>query len=117
MRIFKIEAEIEVGADEYAYPVICIEYTYTPGCPATGPSYASGGEPACPPELEVNGATLVKGDGLTPTQEELNAWAVKWMDDDSNYSLAVDEAEDWMRPDPDDQRDQMRDDKLMGFDR
>ena len=31
-----------------------IEYTVTPGSPARGPSYASGGEPAEGPEIEIS---------------------------------------------------------------
>lgn len=30
-----------------------VDYTYTPGYPEQGPSYASGGEPACLPEIEI----------------------------------------------------------------
>ena len=29
------------------------DYSYTPGCPETGPSYSSGGEPAEPAEVEI----------------------------------------------------------------
>lgn len=31
-----------------------IHYLFTPGCPETGPSYASGGEPASGPEIELD---------------------------------------------------------------
>jgi hypothetical protein len=33
--------------------LMCVEYTYTPGAPEQGPSYASGGQPADPPEVEI----------------------------------------------------------------
>lgn len=41
VEIFEIECEIEIA------------FTYVPGTPETGPSYASGGEPAVGPEIEV----------------------------------------------------------------
>lgn len=31
-----------------------VEFSFTPGSPATGPSYASGGEPACPAEVDIH---------------------------------------------------------------
>lgn len=31
-----------------------VEYSYTPGRPATGPTYSCGGEPAEPAEIEIN---------------------------------------------------------------
>ena len=41
---------LTVGSNEIACEIV---YTVTPGCPETGPSYASGGEPASPPEVEI----------------------------------------------------------------
>ena len=56
----KIIAELEVsfpGTDhsetERAYPEVEIEFNFVPGCPETGPSYSSGGEPATPDEIEA----------------------------------------------------------------
>lgn len=32
---------------------VCVQYTYHPGCREQGPTYASGGQPAEPPEVEI----------------------------------------------------------------
>lgn len=37
-------------------------YTFTPGAPATGPSYASGGDPAVDPEIDIQSATITFGE-------------------------------------------------------
>lgn len=39
-----------------------IDYGFTPGRPATGPSYSSGGEPAEGPEVDIN-AVWICNDG------------------------------------------------------
>ena len=38
--------------DEDETPIV-VEYTYLPGAPEEGPSYASGGQPADPPEIDI----------------------------------------------------------------
>ncbi len=40
-----------------------IEYDFTPGSPERGPSYASGGEPAEGPEIDVSEVWLTDGNG------------------------------------------------------
>ncbi len=40
-----------------------IDYTFTPGTPERGPSYASGGEPAEGPEIDVQQVWLTDGNG------------------------------------------------------
>lgn len=41
---------------------LVIGFSFTPGKPDRGPSYASGGEPACPPEAEIDSVrTFRKG--------------------------------------------------------
>lgn len=44
-----------------------LAFTYTPGEPERGPSYASGGEPACPAEIEIDSIVLspTPPDGLS----------------------------------------------------
>lgn len=42
----------EVNGMDYDYE-IDVEYTVTPGYPERGPSYACGGTPADPPEIEI----------------------------------------------------------------
>lgn len=79
-----IRAEIEVrfhlsGAPdderETAYPTVDIDFTYVRGAPATwtDPGYGA--------EIEVVRATLVNGDGLAPTAEQVDAWAEIWLQD------------------------------------
>ena len=69
-----------------------ITYHYTPGRPARGPSYASGGEPPDPPEVEFLsakfGAKLDKD-----LQERLDEWAEDLLQGDG-YDDAVSNAED-----------------------
>lgn len=118
-----IRAEIEVrfhllgspdDERETAYPTVDIDFTFTPGCPETGPSYASGGEPASPAEIEFVKATLVSGDGLAPTQDQIDDWAQNWLDD-AGFDAACNLACQDDGPDPDDARDRERDDRLMGM--
>ena len=71
-----------------------ITYTYLAGRPARGPSYASGGEPPDPPEIEFVSATIT-GATLPPAiQEKLNDWASLWITGDG-WNDAVDHAEDY----------------------
>lgn len=70
-----------------------VAYNYTPGRPARGPSYASGGEPADPPEIEFISAVL-KGAKLDKAlQDKLNEWAEDLLAGDG-WDDAVDYAED-----------------------
>ena len=50
-----------------------VTYTISKGYPATGPSYASGGEPAEPPEVELIDVTC---DGLPFASAEHDDWFV-----------------------------------------
>jgi hypothetical protein len=83
-----IRAEIEVrfhlpgmpeDERETAYPVVDIDFTFLPGAPERGPTYACGGTPADPAEIEMVKATLVNGDGLVPTQDRIDDWADAWL--------------------------------------
>ena len=85
---------------ESADPLIEIEFTYLPGYPAMGPSYASGGEPGAGPELELVSAKLLDGDGLDPGQKQVEEWAADWLND-KGYDIACRHAEREQGPDPD----------------
>ncbi len=39
-----------------------VEYSYTPGCPATGPTYDCGGTPPEPPEVDILYVNIERGD-------------------------------------------------------
>jgi len=95
---------------ESADPKIEVVFDYTPGYPATGPSYDSGGEPGSGAEVELVSAKLLDGDGLDPDQKTVNEWAQDWLNDDG-YDLACQLAEDEQGPDPDAAYDRMRDDR------
>lgn len=73
-----------------------ITYTFTPGCPETGPSYASGGEPATGPEIEFASITPGAGDHgafSDMAQAGLEDWAKDWLAGDG-YDQAVEHALD-----------------------
>jgi hypothetical protein len=79
---------------------VTIHYTATPGTPERGPTYACGGTPAEPAEVEIVRVT-VDGVEIEPTDAEIEAWTT-WVwenhEDDS--------------PDPDDERDWRRDERM-----
>lgn len=56
--------------DDEGYTSIRVRYTFTPGYPETGPSYASGGDPAQGPEIEIEAATLLDGTPVVLTEDE-----------------------------------------------
>ena len=121
MRTFSIRTEVAVRftfpglADseyEVAHPTLDIQFTYTPGSPARGPSYSSGGEPADPAEVEIISAKIFKPDGLgTPDDATVMDWANGWLDTDAGYNEACNAAETQMQPDPDEAYERMRDDR------
>lgn len=94
-----------------------IDYTIIRGCPATGPSYASGGEPATPAEIELTTVEItvptpkVLGGVITIPAPE---WMERFLANDSVY-CELGDAADWgeERPDPDAAYDAKRDDAMM----
>lgn len=83
--------------DDEAEEIECtIHFTYSPGQPERGPTYACGGTPPEPAEVEV--------DRVDPSSPEIVAWAMKYMQGDGYYR-ACEQAADDMQPDPDDARD------------
>lgn len=93
-----IEAEFEVQFQlsgmpdderEVAYPKARLTYEYHPAVPAYTPpgEYA----PIDPPEpalCELVSADLIDGDGLAPSQTQVNEWAEDWLSD-AGYEIAV----------------------------
>lgn len=76
---------------EAAYPEIEVTFSYSPGAPEQGPTYACGGQPAEPDEVEFISAKLIDGHGIEPTQEQIDNWADEWLASDSGYQAAIDE--------------------------
>ena len=102
MSTHSITAEIEYrfrfpglpyDENETAYPVIEIEFDYRKGCPERGPTYASGGEPADPAEVELIGAKLINSDGVTLTPEQIEEMAADWLNG-VGYDRALDAVDD-----------------------
>ena len=96
--------EIEIPAD--------VRFGFTPGYPATGPSYSCGGEPACPAEVEIMAVELT-----VPCQSVVGgvikipapSWLVEVMQaSDDMYEQLSDAVPDG--PDPDDVYVRRRDD-------
>jgi len=73
-----------------------VTYTITPGRPATGPSYASGGEPAEPPEVEL---IEVKVDGVVHAETPWDDWLAVFIME--NHEEDGRDTDDW--------RDRMQD--------
>lgn len=66
---YTMEREIE-GVEEPQELLLCIDYSWIPGVPEQGPSYASGGQPAEGPEIEIREVWLEKGVSIELTPEE-----------------------------------------------
>ena len=68
----------DLGDDSDMFDLeVSVEGTYTPGSPATGPTYSCGGTPADPPDFEIECVTVQIGnetvdltDALTDNQRE-----------------------------------------------
>lgn len=83
---------------EVAYPIVEIEYRYSPGSPAV--MYQRNGDPgwpAEPAEIEFIRAKLISGDGLAPTPEQVALWAENFVESDHGYQQLVDHADDMRR--------------------
>lgn len=75
-----------------------VEFSIRIGRPATGPSYACGGEPAEPDEVEVASATeVLTGEAIDLTDAEAERIETQILEDIGNY---IDDAEaDYPEPD------------------
>lgn len=78
---------------EVEYPVLEIEFSYTPGRPAYTPrgEYAPIDPPEAP-EVDFVSAKLIDGQGLLPTQEQVNDWAREYLDSDEGFWSACEAA-------------------------
>lgn len=83
---------VSLQEEETVCPTLRIAFTYLPGYAATGPTYACGGEPACPAEVEFVSAELIDGDGVDPTPDQIATWAEEYLCSDEGYGAAVQEA-------------------------
>jgi hypothetical protein len=79
---------------ETANPTVRITYLFTKGCSAHTPrgEYAPI-DPPEPAEVELISATLLDGDGLDPTPEQVAEWAQDYLDD-AGYDHAISNAVD-----------------------
>lgn len=102
-RDYTVEIEVEVDEDDLDHPgyeeyVVTVEMTYAPR-PATGPSYASGGEPAEPAEFDIvsitpNITNKVLWETVVDQAMEMahnDLWAGDWyFERDEDYGREVD---------------------------
>jgi hypothetical protein len=89
---------------------LLIYFTFVPGCPETGPSYASGGEPAAPAEVDFDHVEQL-ADGQWTAAPEFNDWARTYLQNDG-YDEACQEAAERSQPDPDYAYERMRDERM-----
>jgi hypothetical protein len=106
-----IKAEIEVQFQvagmqlppderEVAYPTVEITYSFTKGAPEV--------------HIEVIDVTLLEGDGLAPTKEQLMDWAVEWVND-AGFDKACESAVEDDESDRADYEHDRRKDRDMGL--
>jgi hypothetical protein len=65
--------------DDEAETTLVIEFTFSPGYPETGPTYACGGTPAEPPEIEVVSAHRKEGGEDYPLSDDLAEKIMIWL--------------------------------------
>lgn len=111
-----ITTELEVTVSAYGidpetfYPEVEIEFGYLPGCPETGPSYASGGEPATPDEIEARAVKVINAEGIDMPPSWWLERAQAWLDD-KGYDRARDSVRDDFEARQADAADMARDDR------
>lgn len=117
----KITTELEVTVTAYGIDPekfcleVEIEFGYAPGYPETGPTYASGGEPAAPDEIEAHSVKVINAEGIDMPPSWWLERAQDWLDD-KGYDAARGEACADNEPDPDDARERAREDREMDRD-
>lgn len=115
MRTYAIEVSHERNTDlDDGLPNtdLLIHFTFVPGIPARGPSYASGGEPPEPAIVEFDRVERMV-DGEWIAAPEFADWAAEYLSN-GGYDAACEEAEARSWPDPDYALEQMRDDREFG---
>lgn len=63
-------------------PEIEIRFNFVPGYPETGPSYASGGEPATADEVEALSVKVISAEGIDMPDSWWLEQAQMWLDDE-----------------------------------
>lgn len=86
---------VSLVEEETVMPTLRIKFSYMPGSPAV--MYQRNGDPGWPaesPEVELISAELVDGDGVEPTQEQINDWAENYLASDEGFAHVIREAAD-----------------------
>ena len=97
-----------LGGEELAL-IAEVRFTHCPEVPATGLSYASGGEPGEPEGVEDVELVSLTTDSDEPTKlDPIPAWLADWIVEHCSEDELIDAIPDG--PDPDDARDRERDD-------
>jgi hypothetical protein len=73
-----------------------VTFNFIKGANPTGPSYASGGEPGYPPEIELISVKPVDPALILPPdlQKDLDDWTDSWLTDNEGYGMACDRVGD-----------------------
>jgi hypothetical protein len=79
------------GHEAVAYPQIRIKYSYTAGC-APRIRWDENDHPGWSPEVELIDAVLLKDAGLHITQAMVVHWARQYLESDTGYLHAVENA-------------------------
>jgi hypothetical protein len=111
MKKFSIHTAHSLADPEAPETELRIHFTFTPGYPEQGPSYASGGEPATSHEIEFASVER-EADGKWIAAPEFADFAVGYLAGEG-FDAAVEEAAD-DGPDPDDARDRDNDGRMTG---
>lgn len=84
---YEYSTTLSIGRNERD---VLVTYTVTPGCPETGPSYACGGTPAFPPEVEIERVEIMRerpqlyGRPTVKTWEPAPEWMVEIIQNDAD---------------------------------
>lgn len=123
MSTFTLLATIPVGpSDLGAETEALVTFTYRPGAPATGPTYASGGDPGYAPEVEFvdaypycNGKPSAYYGAFADLEfANLQDVARSWLENDDGFNEACAHvAANPQGPDPDVARQARIDDEMM----
>lgn len=111
-----ITAELEITIAAYGidpetfYPEVEIGFSFLAGCPETGPSYSSGGEPATGDEIELLSVKVINAEGIEMPPSWWREMAQGWLDD-KGYDRARDQVRDDFESCAADRADVARDDR------
>jgi hypothetical protein len=106
MSTHRTQITVELFGQEFTADV---EFCYVEGIPESGPTYDSGGEPACGPEITVHSVEIPSlCEKLSPAMHRL---ACRFVEDECVDDL-IEAAEGNSAPDPDAWRDQRREERM-----